>query len=131
MGQPVSPVNLIIQKPKFITIYNQRDLRFDVSDDLSILIQYSPLNGRTNKYSYKRVINPSRISEIERRGYKWIPQIVELSHEYFVLRQVDIENSRYTSIVKLVKMTNATVKEWATTRIEANHPEDWVYYEKG
>jgi len=94
------------------------------------LIRYSPLNGRTNQYNFKRVINPDRIREMERRGFRWIAQEVDFSHEYFVLRQADIENYRYTGVVKIVKMTKATVKQWATTRIEANS-EDWIYYEKG
>lgn len=130
IGQPVAPVYQISQKPKFITIYNQRDLKFDLSDDLSILIRYSPLNGRTNQYTYKRVVSPARICEFERHGYRWIAQKIDFSHEYFVLRQVDIEYNRYTGVVKIVKMTNAIVKQWATTRIEAN-PGDWIYYEKG
>ena len=129
-GQPAASAHQISQKPRFITIYNQRDLKFDISDDLSLLIRYSPLNGRTNKYIYERVTNPTRISELERRGYKWIVQKVDFSNEYFVLRQVDIEYSRYTGAVKIVKMTNATVKQWATTRIEAEQG-DWIYYEKG
>ena len=118
------------RQQKFITIYNQSDLKIEVSEDLTALIRYSPLNGRTRRYDYRRVINTSRIRELEGRGYKWIVQNVDLSKEYFVLRQVDIEYSRYTGVIKIVKMTNATVKQWATTRIEAS-PGDWIYYEKG
>lgn len=118
------------EQQKFITIYNQSDLKIEVSEDLSALTRYSPLNGRTRRYDYRRVINTARIRQLEGRGYKWIVQNVDLSKEYFVLRQVDIEYSRYTGAIKIVKMTNAIVKQWATTRIEAS-PGDWIYYEKG
>lgn len=119
------------RQQKFITIYNQSDLKIEVSEDLTALTRYSPLNGRTRRCDYRRVINTARIRQLEGRGYKWIVQNVDLSKEYFVLRQVEIEYGKYkyTGAIKIVKMTNAIVKQWATTRVEAS-PGDWIYYEK-
>lgn len=100
-------------------------MKFNVSKDLSILIQISPSNQRT----YKRVINPIRIRKIERSKIEWIPLDVDFSHEYFVLCQVDNKSSFNKGLVKIVKKTKATVVKWKwmNTNIEAN-PDDWIYY---
>lgn len=120
MGHKISP------ELKFITIYNHKNLKFKVSKDFSILIRYSPLNGR--KCKYKRVTDKNNISKLE-KFRQWSLQSVDMSNEYYVLRNVDLDG-HYTGVVKIVKKTKATVIHWATIRIKAN-PEDWIYYEKG
>lgn len=127
-GQPVNTYPRIVQKTKYITIYEHGDTKFVISEDLLRLIRYFPLNGRTKQYNYKRVMNPVHIYEIEKKGFKWSAQEVDYSNEYFVLRQINMESNRYTKVVKIVRMTDATVKQWRTVRIEADSS-NWIYYE--
>ena len=126
------PVHRGSQVPKVITIFNSNDLRFDVASDLSFLIRYSPLNGRTKRYIYKRITDSNRIQSIERQGYRWLVQDVDQCIEYIVLRQCRYEygHYHYTGVEKIVLKTRATIKNWATVRVEANL-RDWIYFEKG
>ena len=114
-----------------LTIYKKGNLELKVSCDLSELIRCSLVNGKNKVYSYKRVIDPTRIQKIERPIYTWMEQTEDLRSDYFVFRQVNNEAGYYTAFIKIVKKTNTIVKQWATKRIEAAEKDDWIYYEKG
>lgn len=145
---PINNENIVGHQNKTVLEENTEprisiNTQMEINDDSTVMKQ-SPLKGRTNGYSYKRVDDPDRIREIKKREYEWmwlgckryewrIPQSVEQSYKYFVLRQFDKENDCYTGVVKLVEKTKATVKQWLRfpPSIEANREDDWIYYEKG
>ena len=115
---------------QFITVYRSRILQYDLSE--RTLRRISIQNGIKREFLYKRITDMQMIWQIERINYsKWVVQDVNLSKDYIILRQIiDDYHPRYTGYYKVVKMTNATIKQWATTRVDAK-PEHWMYYGKG
>lgn len=99
-----------------------------VEMDQAVEYLLSLCSDESKRTKYWRVTELNYVSRLK-SFRQWSLQGVDLSKEYYILFNVDSEGS-YTGIVKIVKKTKATVKQWATIRIKAN-PEDWIYYEKG
>ena len=106
-------------------------MQFDLSVKLTVLKKISIQNDRRYEYLCSQITEPEEIENIENiNGGKWLVQDIDSSSEYIVLRQIDEQhNFRYTGYYKIVKMTNAVVKQWHTTRVYAEM-EHWMYYKE-
>ena len=103
-------------------------MKYVLSEKKLIYIQVQ--NGKETVYT--RISDKQTIRDIERMYCcKWVTQDINMSKDYIILRQIiDDYHPRYTGYYKVVKMTDATIKQWATIRVEAK-PEHWMYYGRG